>query len=294
MKRQSKILLGAAMFLLGFTTAAQNQYSVVDLGDAFEGYSLPYGINASGQVVGAFQLPGLCCSQHAFLFDGKQRHDLTPDFERGYNSAAYAINDAGDIAGVASQEGGHGEPGRGVAVRWRAGQILSLGYLGGVDSVAHAINNQGQIAGSSTIGPDRQLTHPFLWEEGAMEDLDPSVTGQGGAWAMNDSGAVAGEHPPRGVLWEQGKRQELFLGIVRGMNNAGQVVGGSDRPLLWDPVDGTRELGSLGRFPYGYALAINNLGQVVGWSQIEDDIHAFIWQDGAMTDLNLLIPADSG
>jgi probable HAF family extracellular repeat protein len=41
-------------------------------------------------------------------------------------------------------------------------------------------------------------------------------------------------------------------------------------------------------------LAIENVGQVVGWSQVDDDVHAFIWQDGVMTDLNVLIPSGSG
>jgi probable HAF family extracellular repeat protein len=49
------------------------------------------------------------------------------------------------------------------------------------------------------------------------------------------------------------------------------------------------------------ALAINNPGQVVGWSTHPDDPydptdkHAFIWTEGkGMQDLNDLIPSDSG
>jgi probable HAF family extracellular repeat protein len=43
-------------------------------------------------------------------------------------------------------------------------------------------------------------------------------------------------------------------------------------------------------FKTGGASDINNKGQVVGGSGGK----AFIWQDGKMTDLNKLIPPDSG
>ncbi len=38
-----------------------------------------------------------------------------------------------------------------------------------------------------------------------------------------------------------------------------------------------------------FGWAINSLGQVVGWSDLENgDDHAFLWQNGAMTDLGAL------
>ena len=44
------------------------------------------------------------------------------------------------------------------------------------------------------------------------------------------------------------------------------------------------------------AWAINDVGQVVGYSWDEQwvDDRAFIWEDGVLTDLNDLIPQDSG
>ena len=53
-------------------------------------------------------------------------------------------------------------------------------------------------------------------------------------------------------------------------------------------------LGSLGG-TNGVANALNNSDQVVGWSQIAGGAqHAFIYSNGTMQDLNLLIPSLSG
>ena len=48
------------------------------------------------------------------------------------------------------------------------------------------------------------------------------------------------------------------------------------------------DLGTLGG-PASQAKAINDKNQVVGWSQTADgDGHAFLWEDGLMTDLGHL------
>jgi probable HAF family extracellular repeat protein len=83
------------------------------------------------------------------------------------------------------------------------------------------------------------------------------------------------------------------------INDAGQVVGWSDRPdAYWHAfvtVNGVMtDLGTLGG-DRSHAYGINNAGQVVGWSDTPDgDWHAFITVNGVMTDLNsLLDPADA-
>jgi probable HAF family extracellular repeat protein len=57
-----------------------------------------------------------------------------------------------------------------------------------------------------------------------------------------------------------------------------------------------KDLGALtGESGWSVAFDINNAGQVVGQSDTDRDIeHAFLYSDGAMRDLNNLIPADSG
>ncbi|MGA8473524.1 MAG: hypothetical protein WB681_00520 [Candidatus Cybelea sp.] len=54
------------------------------------------------------------------------------------------------------------------------------------------------------------------------------------------------------------------------------------------------DLGTLPGDMFSVAFGINNKGQVVGQScNASGACRAFIWQKGAMTDLNLLVPPDS-
>jgi len=63
---------------------------------------------------------------------------------------------------------------------------------------------------------------------------------------------------------------------------------------LQDQAGTLTDLGTLGgddTVPY----AINNLGQVVGYSvDAATNTHAFLWQSGTMVDLNSLLPTNSG
>lgn len=86
------------------------------------------------------------------------------------------------------------------------------------------------------------------------------------------------------------------------INNRGQVVGHAHTPegtraVLWE--DGQMlNLGTLPGGTYSEAYAINDRGQVVGWGTIDQSTctafdgcwHAFLWEDGTMTDLGGLDP----
>ena len=84
------------------------------------------------------------------------------------------------------------------------------------------------------------------------------------------------------------------ISYAHAINDRGQVVGGShtsnadDHPILWE--DGkVIDLGLLAGGRNAIASAINNRGQVVGSSEAPGcwNIcgHAFLWEDGTMTDL---------
>jgi probable HAF family extracellular repeat protein len=88
------------------------------------------------------------------------------------------------------------------------------------------------------------------------------------------------------------------------VNNAGQVVGGSFpvgesslHPFLWDNVNGMQDLGTLrdvhNPVVPSQSLGINSKGMIVGQAVVDSlHYHAFLYQDGTMTDLAALAGLD--
>ena len=82
------------------------------------------------------------------------------------------------------------------------------------------------------------------------------------------------------------------------VNNLGEVVGSSrplglvyNHPFLYTN-DEMIDLGSLGNWSAG-ALGINDLSQVIGQSSTSGGLHAFLWEDGQMIDLNPFLDSTS-
>jgi probable HAF family extracellular repeat protein len=159
--------------------------------------------------------------------------------------------------------------------------MQDLGTLGtGNNAFAEYVNERGQIAGFSytntTPNPvptfDCGNGHvvptmdPFFWENGTMTDL----------------GTFGGN-----------------CGVVRGLNNRGQVTGYSFlsgdilyHPFRWDRKGGLKDLGLLGGV-YGATYGINDAGDAVGWADLAGDVifHAVIWPNGTTTPTDLGVTA---
>jgi len=209
---------------------------------------------------------------------------------------------------------------------WRDGHMSALPTLGGNNGQASAINNRGEVVGFAEDGAldstcpagttNNRIALSALWERGSVEVL-PLVgnDSDGFAFGINDRGQAVGYSgncttATHAVMWKDhtafvlqdlGGTGSNFAYVI---NNRGQIagqVGSADGTTFYaaawlNGADGAvTNLGVLpGEFA-AFATGINNRGQVVGnnfdsnfnWSR------GFISQDGVMTDLNTLIPADS-
>jgi probable HAF family extracellular repeat protein len=287
-------------------------------------------INAAGDSVGNSENgivdPVLGINEiHAVLWSGGHIKDLGT--LGGTLSAAGSLNNIGQVTGWALNATpdpfsmgdlfffGSASGTQTRAFLWRNGVMSDLGTLGGPDSLANDINDRGQVAGMSYTNsvPDPvtgiPTLHPFLWENGRMKDLitDPSVTialengmtGNGKVIGVFDSPDHSTTHP---FLWDRGVFTDLGTfggtqGNANRANDAGEVVGDANYPgdvihraALWK--DGRiKDLGVVTDDKCSTAWGINSQGQIVGVSGMCGiAVHAFLWENGAMLDLNSLIP----
>jgi probable HAF family extracellular repeat protein len=221
--------------------------------------------------------------------------------EGGYQSQAMAVNNSGQVVGLASNLVPDPNSLLGTTTQWRAflwenGAMQDLGTLpGGTDAMALFVNERGQIVGQSyaadSIVPppsgtcvDSPLTlHSFFWDKGRMTDLGTFGGSCAFPYALNNRGQVVGQanlagdstsHP---FLWQSGKMTDLgalggTYGFAEWLNDAGTVVGSAsnqgDQALLaflWEKGTITN-LGALPGNACSAADAINSAGQIVGGS----------------------------
>jgi uncharacterized membrane protein len=209
----------------------------------------------------------------------------------GYNSAGFAINNRGEVAGNAETATTDStcppyDPSLGQyqvlqdkPVVWKNGQINELPTYGGdPDGFAIAINDNGQITGAS-----------------------------GGCSTFN---VINGLYlsPVHALLWDHGKVTNLgslggnFGNQAHNINNRAQVVGVSDlagdsvfHGFVWSQSTGMQDVPPLPGDTYSVALAINDAGEVGGVSidATFTTLRAFVVVKGVPTDLNTLISPDS-
>jgi probable HAF family extracellular repeat protein len=220
---------------------------------------------------------------------------------------ALAINDRDEVVGLS----GYGYiPAS--AVVWKKGVVHELETPSGYTlSFAISINSSGTIVGVAST-PNFTVLSALLWQDGQVHFLPP--LGSAGIFTqangINDKGQIIGTAGPAGyyhaVLWDNG--DVIDLGTLGGLdsdanaiNNKGQIVGWSQvgngdlHPAEWQNGEIT-DLGNYGSDPLGYASSINNQGQIIGGSAQNDGSspHALLWQDGTITDLQTVVPSDSG
>lgn len=276
----------------------------VDLGSLGGSITVANGLNNLGQVVGYAATPG-DASYNAFVWSGGTLVDLGT--LGGTTASAVAINDAGQMTGYSYLSpislSYH-------AIRGTGAGLADLGSLGGAYSSGNAINSSGQVVGESSLSGNFQ-NHAFLSSGAGMVDLGTLGGSDSSAFAVNDAGHVTGQAnlfgDARTHAFLFNGTSMLNLGTLGGtysggykINNAGQVAGDSS---MSGDVDyhgflysngSMLDLGTLGG-ANSSAWGLNNLGHVVGVaSDASGADRAYVFKDGVMTDLNTLLPANSG
>ena len=179
----------------------------------------------------------------------------------GGDTRAFDVNDSAQVVGYSRTASLQSR-----AFLWNGGQMVNLGIVNADDfqSAAVDLNVLGHAVGTSTL--KNGLARAALWRDGSIIGLTPELPpyeGTSFAAAINDHGHIVGAIDDDGslfydgILWANGSRTAL-----------GDLGGGSTRPA-----------------------DINNAGQIVGTSNTSVELgapHAFLWQNGVMTDLGLL------
>lgn len=294
-----------------------SSYTVTAIGKLLGAtFSEAFAINASGEVVGTWEKPG-SDDLHAFLFASGRASDLGSFGEFG--ALATGINDSNVVVGTLQTAGslptflyknGTMSLVNGITVAQEhvsindsnevlgfstatddatlsvGGDLLDLGSLAGHGSVGMGINNSGEVVGYSNTGQTvtsagdvpfgpavsapLAVAHPFLYQSGKITGVATLGGTDAEATAINGIGVMVGYSQTKGDLathafsYANGKLHDL--GAPKGSDDA-------------------------------WATAINASDVVVGDFRVSPTSttqHAFIYDQGTMTDLNSLIPKNSG
>lgn len=156
---------------------------------------------------------------------------------------------------------------------------------------ADAISNTGFVTGSYD-SPAQTGQYSYVWKDGNL-----TVLQEGGGYAVNDRGDVAGYSGNtadiasfRPCVWYRNQHKATQIGgehgYAYGINRRGDVVGSLGmQPFVYKRSGRITKL----QFDFpgtGAAYAVNDAGTVVGTYSGR----AFIWHNGRMQDLNDLVP----
>lgn len=235
--------------------------------------STPYshGLNENGKAAGTRSFSVASTGgESAVLYDHGLVTDLVPlipnvGFSLMNHHIAHAINDGDQVVGQYSVPVPNSTSYTTRAFLIAGNGLTDLGDLGGTYSYAYDINGLGQAVGSAEMAGG--TSHAVLFDVDAngtrrVVDLEAGSSSHGTAYGINTQGQIVGG------TYFGGNCHKAFLYAGGAMTN----------------------LGNLGTGCNSSADAINDSGQVVGWSNTSGFFtdHGFLYSNGNMADLGTL------
>lgn len=258
-----------------------------------------FGINGHSGVAGVTFTPGALGA----IWNGGS----PPAFTMAANSESilYAVNDAHHAVGAK----GIGNSPTERAILVTGNTVHDLATVVGAGSIATGINNAGRVCGWGWNAPKA-----FVYDSASnavIAHINPVAgAAKSFALALNQLGHVVGTcDNNHGFFFDGNTVKDLGpAGFVEDVNAAGKICGsvGKAWPQAFSPGtwDGPAAAPAFTEIPVpfgflgGHASGINNHGDIVGtcWTpQTYDGAQsAYIRSGGVSSDLNLLIPANSG
>ena len=321
MTRNSLAKIGFFCLILLFTSThiatAVDTYMITEIG-TLSGWEFfrPSDVNDSGQVVGGSWVDGAGYdgrnAMHAVYYDDLAGPvDLGTPFmaptdcqdvgsdpvesKASFRAAAEAINASGAIAGYTSCKYNTVPPGVNTGTAW----VLTaydavpqdIGHLddGVAFTEARDINNLGEVVGISWLTltcPTCKTYRAFIWNQTdgirSLESINSKgPTGPSEAYAINDNSTVVG-----------------YMRITPDDSAGVPCSNSALRAFVWTADSGFQDLGALSECGWSVATDINDLGEIVGYSDIDPSpavqtYHAFLYRDGEMIDLGVVPPDES-
>jgi len=216
----------------------------------------------------------------------------TVSFLPGANFGPSAMNNAGQIAGFVNTSDGNSR-----AVLYSGGVLQDLGTQRGAFSYANAINEAGAIAGTVVVDG---VAHGFRYQDGNLLDLGANTSGSGINARGDVVGGISTDTGTFGYVYRDGIVTPLpnlgtgVQGFAVDINDNGAIAGSSTTDLVSSPPPfhpylyqggDLRDLGDLDGREINIATAINNAGQIAGYSESQTDARAFLYENGVLRDL---------
>jgi hypothetical protein len=166
--------------------------------------------------------------------------------------------------------------------------------IGPTNGHAYDLNGNRQVVGCDESGSPP--SKPFVWQNGQTTTLEPSswTNQQGCAYAINESGVIAGVSDNRPVYWQNGSLKRIapaqLIGATVDVNDAGRMIGFiggqafyADGTNVWDLASLVDDQASLAP-GLDSVIKLNNANQVLASRQHQP------WNDAPFPDIVLLVP----